>query len=1010
MDQSRIDTDALLTHAAFLRRLARNLIKDTDTVEEVVQQTCIKAMEAPPSQPGVLRSWLGKVVINAAKRQHRDQERRRRREHRVARAEAQPSTAEIVEQASVIRSVADAVYGLKEPYRTTVILRFYENLSNKEIAGRLNVPLETVRTRLYRGLERLKGKLDHVHAGDRKQWVCALAPLAGIRLESTGMLSPTSSDAQLSSHPSFFSLQRLSVLSAIGIAISTVVVVSLGLFSETKPTSPSSPSHHPVGLDKQEQPPSGGSQGVASLSSASVPENEPTLLLDQPAVSNTGSLSLKLLFADGEPASEVSFGIAPQGVKVIERSDMIQTTGPSGSCHIEDLMTGDYRVFVDRTDQVFTLKIEPSRHVKKDFTLSPGITLRVRVVNHENVPVPGAEVLLGNISSTDFGIPVGTTSANGTLKIRDLSSDSIAVNARARDYAPSLPLVFRSKKTIGSLTKTVILRGQGAELSGTISGPHGLPVPDAQVTLFSSCRPELGVSSVGTFLLSPRPEKRRTNEQGDFHIHGLTSGKYRLLVEKKDLAPSLTTISVTAEIPTRSTIRLPEGVTVHGSVRNTSGTPSIGATLEITDGATCCFRPARIGKTEDKGNFKLTGLTPGQLKLRATGLEQGIESRAERTGLSGEQILWEPELSPGAIIHGTLTAQGGSPLEGFMVVAIAYAQHPGTDALPMPRQATSYTDDEGHFFIANRPLGPHHLEIHEIQTSRQPNMILDSIYPSPSPIELEIPRIRRATGFVHGTLVTPEGDPVSGAKISGTRELHDGPTTTTDGNGRFRLGPFVPGSLLVKVSVGKIAGLLPGSFSLSEIELQPDHTTDLGTIRLTRQGSLRAQIATENGIPSQRSVLQVWNENRTISRSCHFDGTTATLTGLFPGSYFFHLAGVFETNLASTMIPFEVQSGEETVLSLHTRNGISLRFQFKEESSPGLARRISAFIVDEQGNKIWTDQWLACHGGVLLPRIIYLLPGRYTLNALSDSGLRAQHVLQIGREPDPRIIKIPLRL
>ncbi|HEX2193630.1 MAG TPA: RNA polymerase sigma factor [Candidatus Limnocylindria bacterium] len=54
------------------------------------------------------------------------------------------------------RSVRLAVAGLSEPYREVVALRFFGELSLEEIARATGRPLNTVKTHLRRGLERLR--------------------------------------------------------------------------------------------------------------------------------------------------------------------------------------------------------------------------------------------------------------------------------------------------------------------------------------------------------------------------------------------------------------------------------------------------------------------------------------------------------------------------------------------------------------------------------------------------------------------------------------------------------------------------------------------------------------------------------------------------------------------------------------------------------------------------------------------------------------------------------------
>jgi RNA polymerase sigma factor (sigma-70 family) len=55
--------------------------------------------------------------------------------------------------------VIDAVLSLSEPIRSTIVLRYLEDLPPREVARRLGVPIETVRSRSRRGLEDMRATL-----------------------------------------------------------------------------------------------------------------------------------------------------------------------------------------------------------------------------------------------------------------------------------------------------------------------------------------------------------------------------------------------------------------------------------------------------------------------------------------------------------------------------------------------------------------------------------------------------------------------------------------------------------------------------------------------------------------------------------------------------------------------------------------------------------------------------------------------------------------------------------
>ena len=55
--------------------------------------------------------------------------------------------------------VVERLMTLREPYRSTLLARYFEDLSHGEIAARDGVALATVRSRLQRGLAELRGDL-----------------------------------------------------------------------------------------------------------------------------------------------------------------------------------------------------------------------------------------------------------------------------------------------------------------------------------------------------------------------------------------------------------------------------------------------------------------------------------------------------------------------------------------------------------------------------------------------------------------------------------------------------------------------------------------------------------------------------------------------------------------------------------------------------------------------------------------------------------------------------------
>ena len=175
------ELERLLTHQDWLRSLARRLVGDAAAAEDLVQETWIAALKSPPDPSRPARPWLAGVVRRLASMRARGEGRRARRQTQVAKPDLLPSTADLVEEVDTQRRLVSEVLELSEPYRTTVMLRYFQDMTSAEIARHQDVPAGTVRWRLKRGLDELRERLDESF-GTRDNWCIALLPLAKLGL------------------------------------------------------------------------------------------------------------------------------------------------------------------------------------------------------------------------------------------------------------------------------------------------------------------------------------------------------------------------------------------------------------------------------------------------------------------------------------------------------------------------------------------------------------------------------------------------------------------------------------------------------------------------------------------------------------------------------------------------------------------------------------------------------------------------------------------------------------
>ena len=177
-NMSALTAEDLLKHAAWLQRLARRLV-DPTTAEDMVQETWAAAVRTQPDRGRPLRPWLKEVLLNQVRSRARSLSRFRARVPTIVAAERPlPSPEELLSFHQAQRLVADAVSELQEPYRSTVLLCYAQDIPPIEVARRQGVPAGTVRWRLKQGLDKIRAALDARHGNDSVTWRAILAPLA----------------------------------------------------------------------------------------------------------------------------------------------------------------------------------------------------------------------------------------------------------------------------------------------------------------------------------------------------------------------------------------------------------------------------------------------------------------------------------------------------------------------------------------------------------------------------------------------------------------------------------------------------------------------------------------------------------------------------------------------------------------------------------------------------------------------------------------------------------------
>ena len=149
--------------------LAYGILGREDEARDAAQETFVAAFRNLPNFRGEAKvsSWLHRIAVNqCVTRQRRARVRgevsfeaeQEDRGAQFASTHGSPATATEAGQRAV--AVRRAVAALPQELREVVVLKEFEDMTFQEIAEALDVPLSTVKSRLYTALKQLRMRLE----------------------------------------------------------------------------------------------------------------------------------------------------------------------------------------------------------------------------------------------------------------------------------------------------------------------------------------------------------------------------------------------------------------------------------------------------------------------------------------------------------------------------------------------------------------------------------------------------------------------------------------------------------------------------------------------------------------------------------------------------------------------------------------------------------------------------------------------------------------------------------
>ena len=357
--------------------------------------------------------------------------------------------------------------------------------------------------------------------------------------------------------------------------------------------------------------------------------------------------------------------------------------------------------------------------------------------------------------------------------------------------------------------------GTGVLKGTVVSAESGLPLRRAQVRASGA---------------DPRDARSvSTDEKGAWELRDLPAGRYSITVmkggyvqlsygQRRPFEQGQPVELADGQVVEKLDVSLPKGSVITGRIYDEFGEPVSGARVSAMRNrfvaGTRRLMPfggaGASDTTDDIGQFRLHGLSPGDYYLSATsGMNVSFERSDDRTGYAptfypGTPVLGEAQkisvaqgeetqsvtfaLAPTGVanISGTVMSSSGKPQANGMVMLMSPAMTGGT-----PMAKTTMTKPDGTFTISNVTPGDYRLE--------SQMMDLESV---------------GRTGSTSGISVTETASmplTIAGKDITGIT-LVTGPTASA--TGRIVAGGRAPAGLTpTSVMVGA-ASLNPGTFSL----------------------------------------------------------------------------------------------------------------------------------------------------------------------------------------------------
>ncbi|MEM8711479.1 MAG: sigma-70 family RNA polymerase sigma factor [Planctomycetota bacterium] len=936
-----------------LRRIARGLVGDVHAAEDMVQSAYLSALIRPPR--ALSFAWLRQTLTTKAI------DRLRRRGNAVgpldgaehALEDDRHGPTELLESIEAYQTLGEAIGTLPQEQAEALYLRYFEDLPPAAMARRLGIPVETVKSRLARGLKALRLRLEadgRQQSGDAASLLHAVALVAGVPtrgVTTSPLVTPASAISALRVPLATLIMKNSTTLAA---ALILACLAGLGglwrlganAMTESGTALPAAPETLVRNADEATATPLSQARPAdrenASRASNTASGDGGTSNSPEPGVA---ILRARVTWFDDTPAAGTQVAFVREDAGNVRTLVGEATVDARGIAQVKARSNGRFRLFSSVRGEA-TAMAEVGKTAEAAIAIPDGVDVEGVVRAPDGRPMPGADVWLSKVTSGwKTHARAAVTDERGSFRLRDApvfalvsaSCDGYGVSTREAVWKNQMGEAAGTLDRVASVDLT--LAPQGASVRGIVLGMDGQPISDAQVAVTSV--------SLGTVM---EPESRgietrylKTDQDGRFSTSGLNPGEVSLQAASPGLAHARASRKVGGGATWIHDFDLGPGATFSGRVTDDAGNAVEGACIftsaePIGRGAVSApgwpvelplgFPRAVSGPD---GSYVLPSIPPGHVYAYCAGRQipksvsgNRLVAELECSVTAGEKRNWSPRLGEGPTIRGTVRFANGEPMKNQYVLLT----DDGSD-----EHRFAVTDESGRFRVHNLAADSYLVCAAVPDGNESPEVItLHGVIPDGPDVELVASRALplepsqpAGAGSIACRLHDPYGrlsgrtvcilEDASGAQVQQLMAEADRP---------FLFESLAEGDYRIRVRGGGLHTL----YRTDLIVIEENGTADLGSITLPKPGGQRLHYLRDPDWPAMDGFLLVNSLDGTcrVSDFIRAGESTRLLDNLNPGRY---RVTVHEGNIVEVGADFEVVEGEIGDVDLPLVVGVHLR-------------------------------------------------------------------------------------